>query len=496
MKNRIRVVVACCSMTLALFLFAEHAPAYSRTAIPKLDPQTTAAQKTIDGVWIGILEVQGIKLRLVLRVTRDSAGALTAKLDVPDQGASDLPIDSISLDGQVFRFEAKGPMLTYEGTMSDNRQEIAGQLKQGPATFPVTFKRTDKAPVLGRPQDPKQPYPYLEEDVSYKNNVDAVRITGTLTLPRTGGSHPAVLLISGSGSQDRNETIAGHRPFLVLADHLTRLGIAVLRVDDRGMGGSSPGAPNVTTENFVGDVLAGVEFLKSRKDIDPRQIGLIGHSEGGMIAPMAAIRSKDVAFIVLMAGTGLPGDEEILIQTDMLLKAQAFSDESIRLAHELYSAMFAILKGRDDTATAEKKVRDVISSRTAAMTAAQKKNLQSLLNTIDTQLKPIYLLAWFRYFLRYDSRLTLSKVKIPVLALNGENDLQVPAKANLDAIAAALKKGGNKDYAIVSLPQLNHLFQTSKTGVPMEYGDIEETISPVALKTMSDWILKHTTQKK
>jgi pimeloyl-ACP methyl ester carboxylesterase len=463
---------------------------------PARPQQTTVAQKKMDGIWVGILEVQGIKLRLIVRVTQDAAGALSAKLDVPDQGASDLTIDSISLEGQMFRFESKGLGLSYEGTLSNDGLEISGTLKQGPGTFPVTFKKADKAPTMGRPQDPKPPYPYLDEDVSYKNNVDAVRITGTLTMPRTGGPFPAVLLITGSGSQDRNETTAGHRPFLVLADHLTRLGIAVLRVDDRGMGGSSAGSPNVTTENFVGDVLTGVEFLKSRKEINPRQIGLIGHSEGGMIAPMAAIRSKDIAFLVLMAGTGFAGDEEILVQNEMLLKAQGFDDDSLRLARELYAAIFEVLKGKDATATAEKKVRDIVAAKTAAMTATQKKNLEPLLKVIDTQIPQIYLLEWFRFFLRYDARPTLRKVKIPVLAINGEKDMQVAAKPNLDAIAAALKQAGNKDFSVVLLPGLNHLFQTSKTGLPMEYGDIEETISPAALKTMSDWILKHTTQKK
>jgi pimeloyl-ACP methyl ester carboxylesterase len=458
--------------------------------------QTTVAQKKIDGIWVGILEVQGTRLSLIIRVTQDSAGALSAKLDVPDQGASDLAIDSVILEGQTFRFEAKGLGLSYEGTMSNDGLEISGTLKQGPGTFPVTFKKADKAPKVGRPQDPKPPYPYLDEEVSYKNNVDAIRITGTLTMPRTGGPFPAVLLITGSGSQDRNETIAGHRPFLVLADHLTRLGIAVLRVDDRGMGGTSPGSPNVTTENFVGDVLAGVEFLKSRKEINPRQIGLIGHSEGGMIAPMAAIRSKDIAFIVLMAGNGFANDEEILIQNDMLLSAQGFDDDSRRLARELYVAMFEVLKGKDSTAAAEKKIRDIVAAKTAAMTPTQKKNLEPLLNVIDTQIPQIYLLEWFRFFLRYDARPTLRKVTIPVLAINGEKDMQVAAKANLDAIAAALKEAGNKDFSVVLMPGLNHMFQTTKTGLPMEYGDIEETISPAALKTMSDWILKHTTQKK
>jgi uncharacterized protein len=458
--------------------------------------QQSAAQKRMDGLWVGILETQGQKVRLILHVTQDSAGALSAKLDVPDQGASDLPIDSISLQGQTFSFAAKNLGLSYEGALTSDGSEIAGQLKQGPGTFPVTFKKTDKLPSLNRPQDPQKPYPYLEEEVSYENKADAVKLTGTLTLPRTGGPFPAVVLISGSGSQDRNETIAGHRPFLVLADYLTRLGIAVLRVDDRGMGGSSTGALTATTENFAGDVLTGVEFLKSRKEINPRQIGLIGHSEGGIIAPMAAVRSKDVSFIVLMAGSGLPGDEVILLQTDTLIRAQGGSEEGIRLTRELFTGIFNILKSKETSAAAEKQVRELISNRTAAMTETQRKGLAPILKTIDTQLQQFYLTEWFRFFLRFDPRPTLSKVKIPVLALNGEMDLQVPYKENLEAISTALKQGGNKDYSVVRLPGLNHLFQHTSTGLITEYGEIEETISTVALKTISDWILKHTTPGK
>lgn len=499
MTNRIKRILIVCGLATLLFLAGNNAPqihANPAPAFPAFFQQTNPPQRRMDGIWVGILEVQGLKLRLILKIAQDAAGVLSAKLDVPDQGASDLSIESISLQGQTLRFEARTQGLSYEGTLGVDGSEMSGQLKQGPATYPVTFKKTDKAPTLNRPQEPQKPYPYLEEEVSYENKIDAVKITGTLTLPRTGGPFPAALLITGSGSQDRNETILGHHPFLVLADHLTRLGIAVLRVDDRGMGGSSIGALTATTENYVGDVLTGVEFLKSRKEINPREIGLIGHSEGGMIAPMAAIKSKDVAFIVLMAGTGLPGDEEILVQTDMLLKVGGASDEGIKLTRELYTEIFAILKRRDDAATAEKLIRATIATKTAAMTEAQRKGLEPILKVINTQLTQFYLSEWFRFFLRYDSRPTLRKVKIPVLAINGEKDLQVAAKANLDAIAAALKEAGNKDFSVVLLPQLNHLFQTSKTGLPTEYGEIEETISPIALKTMSDWILKHTTQRK
>lgn len=465
---------------------------YDGGSLPSaLFEQITSTQKPLDGIWVGVVVVSGIKIRMILRVSKNSAGALTARMDVPDQGASDLPVESITVEGQVVRFQSSN-LGTYQGTLSNDSLEIVGELKQGPTTLPITFKRVDKAPTLGRPQDPQKPYPYIEEEVSYENKADAVKLAGTLTMPRTKGPFPAVVLITGSGSQDRNETTAGHRPFLVLADHLTRLGIAVLRVDDRGVGGSARGSYTATSENYAKDALAGVEFLKSRAEINPRQIGLIGHSEGGMIAPMAAIASRDVSFIVMMAGTGLPGDEVIELQTDLLLKTQGAEEEGRRLTRDLFAAVFGILKKKDDSATAEKQIRETLAAKTAAMTEAQRKGMSQMLTVIDTQLTQFYLSEWFRFFLRYDPRPTLKQVKVPVLAMNGEKDLQAVPKENLDAIAAALKEGGNNDFSIVLLPQLNHLFQNSQTGLPTEYGEIEETISPVALKTISDWILKRT----
>jgi pimeloyl-ACP methyl ester carboxylesterase len=215
-----------------------------------------------------------------------------------------------------------------------------------------------------------------------------------------------------------------------------------------------------------------------------------------MIAPIAAVRSKDISFIVLMAGPGLPGDDVIQLQTAMLLRASGTSDEGVKLSHDLFAGVFATLKGKDDSVTAEKKIREMLAAKTAAMTEAQRNGLAAILKTIDTQLQQFYLSEWFRFFLRYDPRPTLKKVVVPVLAINGEKDLQVAHKENLEGIAAALKEGGNKDVTITVMPQLNHLFQTSKTGVPTEYGEIQETISPLALKTMSDWILKHTSGRQ
>ena len=345
-----------------------------------------------------------------------------------------------------------------------------------------------------RPQDPKKPYPYDEEEVSYRNEKDNIKIAGTLTVPRGGGKYPAVLLITGSGPQDRNETIAGHRPFLVLADHLTRIGIAVLRVDDRGVGGTERGPLSVTSEGFAEDVLAGVGFLKQRKEIDPKMIGLIGHSEGGMIAPMVAARSNDVSFIVLLAGLGQRGEDVIYTQTELIHKAQGTHVDTIRHFNALAKTIIAIVKTETDGKRIEQRVNEDVAAYGRTLDDLQQKLFEPAATAMKA-IMPMYKMPWFRYFVMFDPQLVLKNVKVPVLALNGELDLQVAAKENLDLIRAGLKAGGNTDVTTKIFPKLNHLFQTTQTGLLSEYGQIEETIAPEVLKTMSDWILSRTVQK-
>jgi pimeloyl-ACP methyl ester carboxylesterase len=353
--------------------------------------------------------------------------------------------------------------------------------------MPLDFKRvTDVSQLeLKRPQTPKKPYPYTEEEVSYENTQDHVKLAATLTLPPGAGPFPAVVLITGSGQQDRNEALLGHQPFLVLADYLTRRGIAVLRADDRGMGGTSKGGPNDTTQNYADDALAGVAFLKARKEINPKQIGLIGHSEGGMAAPMAAAKSADVAFIVLMAGPGIAGDKLLAMQISLIAAAECEKEVASALVEG--QQLMATVVQEKDNAVARQKLQEASAKRGEAA----KKKLDAQLATASAQ-SYAWATDWFRYFLSYDPRPTLLKVKVPVLAINGEKDLQVPAKEDLEAIEQALKEAGNKDYKIVLLPGLNHLFQTTKTGAPSEYAQIEETIAPTALQTMGDWIVAHT----
>lgn len=447
----------------------------------------------IEGNWLGTLEAGGAKLRIVLKIQKAENG-YTAKFDSLDQGANDLPIDSIVLDGNKLTFSAAKFDMNYEGTLNETGDEITGTFKQGTNSFPLVFKRITEAPKLNRPQDPKEPYPYDEEEVSYRNEKDNIRIAGTLTVPRGGGPYPAVLLITGSGSQDRNETIAGHRPFLVLADHLTRNGIAVLRVDDRGIGGTDMGSPSATSENFADDVLAGVSFLKQRKEIDPKMIGLIGHSEGGMIAPMAAARSKEVSFIVLLAGPGQRGEDIIYTQTELIQKAQGTHVDTIRHTLSLAKRINAIVKTEMDAKLIEQRINEEIAAYDRTLGDLQKKLLEPAAGAVKASM-PMYKTPWYRYFITYDPQPVLKNVKVPVLALNGELDLQVAVKENLELIGAGLKAGGNEDVTLKAFPKLNHLFQTTQTGLPSEYAQIEETMSPEVLKTVSDWILRRTVQK-
>jgi hypothetical protein len=328
--------------------------------------------------------------------------------------------------------------------------------------------------------------------VTYENKPAHAKFAGTLTIPRGSGPFPAVLLLTGSGQQDRDEKLLGHRPFFVLADYLTRHGIAVLRVDDRGVGGSTGDVEHATTEDFAGDALAGIAFLKTRPEIDAHKIGLIGHSEGGEIAPMAANRSSDVAFIVLLAGPGLPGDQIVLSQMEFMLKESGASDALVARTRAFQQKLYAIVKEEHDAAALKTKLKGLYSEYTASLSPAEK-NQAGAPGSEDAETSARVLgSAWFRYFLSYDPRPALTRVQCPVLALVGEKDMQVPPKVNIPELEKALRAGGNKDFLVRELPHLNHLFQTCQTGSVVEYGKIEETFAPSALELIAQWIQGHT----
>lgn len=451
--------------------------------------------REIEGVWMGNLKVPGgLELRIVFNISTDPDGSVKASMDSPDQGVSDIPVDTVSYKDGNLNLEVKSIRGSFEGTYKGSNETLEGEWKQAGSTFPLLLNRTENVPDTHRKQDPVKPYPYTEEEVVYENKEAGVKLAGTLTLPPSEGPFPAVILITGSGQQNRDEEIFGHRPFLVLSDYLTRKGIAVLRVDDRGVGGSTGDSLQATTEDFAGDVIAGIEYLKSRNEIDPARIGLIGHSEGGLIAPMVAVKSPDVAFIVLMAGTGLTGEEIIYMQSDLISRAEGADNETIANNEALMKRIFSIVKQEQNNTVAYEEIHKLLKAEMVNM-SEEEKNLSGYSEAnLDTQIKGI-LSPWMRFFLTYDPKPTLMKVKCPVLSINGEKDLQVPPEENLRAIEDALKAGGNKDYTVKEMPGLNHLFQTAQTGSPSEYAKIEETISPAALEMIANWISEHTQEK-
>lgn len=450
------------------------------------------AKEIIDGIWQGNLSLGGEEIRIVFHITLNTDGTLTAAMDSPDQGAFGLPADKAAFENGSVYLEVNTGAIIYEGNIKEGGQTIEGLLKEPKmgVSLPLTLDRVEQAPVLNRPQEPKGPYPYDVEEVVYENEKAGLKLAGTLTLPRSAGPHPAVLLISGSGPQNRDEEVYGHRIFWVLADYLTRQDIAVLRVDDRGVGGSTGDFSLATSEDFAGDALAGVEFLKGRVEVDPGQIGLIGHSEGGMIAPMAAAQSPDVAFIVMMAGPGLSGADLLQLQSDLILRALGVSEETIAVNSRLQEQVFNVVKQGKDPAAAERKLREIITGEVGKMSEKDKEVLgyQSP-ESVEAEIRQV-LSPWLSYFITYDPRPALMQVKIPVLAINGEKDLQVPPKENLGAVKEALEAGGNKQYTVLELPGLNHAFQTVTSGSGLDYAKIEETISPSALKVIGDWILQ------
>jgi len=443
----------------------------------------------IEGIWEGKLKVLETELRIVFKISKNSDGTLTATLDSPDQGVTGIPVEEVIFKDNTLRLGVKSAGGVFEGKVSEDFLIIEGEWKQSGQTFPLTVKRVDKAVEVLRPQEPKRPYPYIEKKVAYTNLKAGVKLAGVLTLPFDKGVFPAVLLISGSGPQDRNETIFGHRPFLVLADYLTRQGIAVLRVDDRGVRESTGIFSRATIEDFASDVLVGVEYLKTYKEINPKQIGLISYSEGGLIASMVAVKSPDVAFIVLMAGTGLTGEEILYLQSDLISKAMGASEQEIAKDHQFNEKIFSLIKEEEDNEIAKERVRQIVMAYWAELSDEEKNRIGVSEEFLNAQLQNL-LSPWSRFFLTYDPKPILSKVKCSVFAINGEKDLQVSPKENLSAIEEALKAGGNQNYTTKELPGLNHLFQTAQTGLPDEYAKIEETISPVALKIISDWILE------
>lgn len=437
--------------------------------ISLLAAQAGAQTPGVTGTWSGELKTPGGSLQLALHVT-GAEGKLTAKLDSVTQGAYGLAVDEITLENRVLRFSMRMLGASFEGMLAEDGSAIDGKFTQGGLAMPLRLSRGAVAPPK-RPQEPQPPLPYKSEEVIFPSAGGNVRLAGTLTLPAGKPPFAAAILLSGSGPQDRDESIMGHKPFLVLSDHLTRQGIAVLRYDDRGFGKSTGQFAAATSQDFAVDAEAALEFLKQRPEIDPRRIGLIGHSEGGIVAPMVAARRAETAFVVLLAGTGVTGEQVMLSQAEAMAKAAGAPPQAIEQNAAMQKRIFALMKEESDPQKLAEKLAGVLPA--GPQGDAQIRQLTS---------------PWFRFFLTYDPALALEKTKCPVLALNGELDLQVVSALNLPPIEAALRKGGNKDVRIERLPGLNHLFQPAKTGLVNEYAQIEETMSPKVLDLIANWI--------
>jgi pimeloyl-ACP methyl ester carboxylesterase len=449
---------------------------FKRAAAPVKTEHKAVSPSDIDGVWMGTLDTGAIKLRVAFHIVNTENG-LTATLDSLDQSSMGMAT-SVTRDGSSLKIEVPIVHGNFEGKISADLSSIDGKWSQGGGTLPLLLKPVkDKGELeLKRPQNPVKPYPYHDEDVSYENKAQNITLAATLTIPQGKGPFRGVVLITGSGPQDRDESLLGHKPFLVLSDYLTRHGIAVLRADDRGVGKSTGIFAKGTTADFATDAEAGVAYLKTRPEIDPHRIGLVGHSEGGVIAPMVAARNKDVAFIVMMAGTGVPGDQILPAQGEAIEIAMGKSPEQAAKNAANEKEMLRLVETEKDDAILQKELKEKMAGE---VPEAQ----------IGLQISQITS-VWFRYFLTYDPATALRKVTCPVLAINGSLDKQVLPSQNLPAIRKALADAGNQHAEVDELPGLNHLFQTAKTGSPTEYSTIEETMSPVALDKMATWILK------
>ena len=392
---------------------------------------------------------------------------------------SDIHVEENGVDARV-KFSIRGVPgnPTFDGQLQES--VISGAFNQGVAKLRFRLSR-EEVPGPTRPQEPKPPFPYQIEEVVFQNG--AVNLAGTLTVPPGDGPFPAVLLISGSGLQDRDETVFEHKPFWVLADHLSRAGIAVLRVDDAGAGKSTPHPEPPTTADFATDAEAGVAFLKMDDRVGP--VGLIGHSEGGAIAAIVASHRTDIDFVILMAAPGVSGAELMLKQNERIFDAVGIAGERKQTLLALLDRLFTTLTSDIPEDEIRQQVDEIVRKQfeVNGIPPAQQDETQ-IQAGVEQVLNP-----WMRYFLAFDPRPALETIRVPVLVLNGELDVQVDAEQNLTAIAAALEKGGNPNVTVHRLPKHNHLFQRAKTGLINEYAVIEETLSPEVLNLIRNWVL-------
>jgi hypothetical protein len=445
------------------------------------------------GDWVGELDAGAARLTLVFHVTRAEDGVLASTMDSPDQGAHGISTGSTTLAGDTLTIEVTAVGGRYVGTIAGDT--MTGSWSQGGQDIGLVLVRGAELEEPERPQDPKPPFPYRTEEVRIENpEAEGVTLAGTLTIPEGEGPFPGVVLVSGSGPQDRDEALMGHRPFAVLADGLTRNGVAVLRYDDRGVAASTGEFGTATSRDFASDGAATSAWLAARPEVSA--VGIVGHSEGGIVGPMVATGYRGrVDFLVLLAGTGLPGDEILAAQTELIMTANGAPPAMVvanRTIQDVYIDVARMgLEEEQAIAAARERIIPLLDSLPPQLkNTLEGGSVENRDRGIAQNVRQLNS-PWFRFFLDYDPAETLRQVNdVPVLALNGSLDLQVPSEANLSAIEEALGVAGNADGTVVELPGLNHLFQTATSGSPAEYAQIEETMAPVVWQTISDWILE------
>jgi len=448
---------------------------------------TSALSQDLSGVWHGITKTPDNKEITFVFLFEKNAETYNTTMAVPTFDVSGIKPKSTFFQEGNLTIDGSELGLKYEGVWNETTNQIEGSYTEGGTVLSlVLIKGNPKMATLIRPQEPVKPYPYFEEEVVFENTKANIELAGTFTRPEGSGKFPVIILISGSGRHDRDGSIPTHKPFLVLSDYLTRKGIAVLRYDDRGFGDSTGVFNTATTADFAQDVLSAVIYLKSRKDIDPKHIGLIGHSEGGIIAPLAANQTSAITFIVTLAATGIPGSEVSVMQSKSLrpfpVSDETAFEENVRKAIKIASSDKDISEKRKELMAHNKTYLTPILK---SLGATDENILKFIKNETENSLTP-----WTNYFVNYNPADEFEKLSIPVLSLNGSKDTQVNATVNQNAIRNALIKGGDKNYKIVTLENLNHLFQECNTGKMDEYSKIEQTVSPIALKEISNWILE------
>lgn len=442
------------------------------------------------GSWSGELKAGIQVFPLVFNITSPN-DELKATLDSPNQGAMGIPVSEISIEKSKIVFVINAAQAEFIANLTDDKQNLNGIWKQGPNELPLSLTKVQvvkSTDTITRPQEPKKPYGYKEEIVTFTNSEANIKLAGTLTTPLHGSNFPAVVLITGSGPQDRNQTFMGHKTFWVLSDYLTKNGVAVLRYDDRGVGKSEGKFETSNSLDFAHDASAAVDFLATQKNIDTSAIGLIGHSEGGLIAPITADLNSKVGYIVSLAGPSLTGNEIAITQIKDTLLSIGLDTDTANFGAQITAQLNqTVLNNKDNTLLKD----ELLASYQKAWNAIPKLSKDKLMAIGGGQLSDARLQQlssnWTKYFLKHDPKIYLSKLKVPTLVLYGSKDTQLNPITNIPVFEDLLV-GNNSFNEIHVMEDLNHLFQPAKTGLMDEYVSIQTTFSPLALNKIAVWI--------